>query len=191
MVYKLGQGGAVRKDGKIIRQPLGQKGMWVDFLTPSGEIKKLFVMSIPWGDVSTAYFTTGIRGIESYTGISPKTYRLLKLQPLFNWLLRTTFVRNIIKKKINQRPAGPADEQRSKSSSLVWGQAINAGGQTATARLSGPDGYTLTAHSSLLIAQKVLQGFFLPGYQTPASAYGEDLVLEIPGVKREIVDGRS
>jgi short subunit dehydrogenase-like uncharacterized protein len=67
------------------------------------------------------------------------------------------------------------------------GQVTNAAGKTATARMSGPDGYTLTAHSSLLITQKVLQGNFLTGYQTPASAYGEDLVLEVPGVQREII----
>ena len=186
MIYKLGQGGAVRKNGKIIRKPLGQKGMWVDFKTISGELKKIFVMSIPWGDVSTAYFTTGIPDIESYTGISPKIYRLLKLQSLFNWMLRIKFIRNIIQKKINKRPAGPTDEERSKSSSLVWGQVTNAAGLSATATMSGPDGYTLTAHGSLLIAQKVLQNHFLTGYQTPASAYGENLVLEIPGVKREI-----
>ncbi len=94
MASKLGEGGAVRKDGKIIRKPLGQKGMWVDF-----GVKKLFVMSIPWGDISTAYFTTGIPDIETYTGMSKKVYSILKLQPLFNWLLRTNFVRNYIKKE--------------------------------------------------------------------------------------------
>jgi short subunit dehydrogenase-like uncharacterized protein len=165
--------------------------MWVDFLAPSGSSKKLFVMSIPWGDIATAYFTTGIPDIESYTGISPTTYRLLKAQSLFNWLLRTGFVRNIIKNKINKRPAGPNDEQRSKASSLVWGQAINARDEKATVRLTSPDGYTLSAHGCLLIAQKILQGFFLPGYQTPASAYGEDLVMEIPNVHREIVNTTS
>ncbi len=67
---------------------------------------------------------------------------------------------------------------------LVWGQAIDAAGKTVVARMRTPDGYTLTAHSSLLIAKKVLEGNFKPGYQTPASAYGEDLVLEVPGVKR-------
>jgi short subunit dehydrogenase-like uncharacterized protein len=183
MATKLGEGGAARKDGKIIRTALGQKGMWVDF-----GIKKLFVMSIPWGDISTAFFTTGIPGIKTYTGIAKKTYNILKFQPLFNWLLRTNFVRNFIKKKINQRPAGPSDEQRNKATSLVWGQANNAAGKIATVRLSGPEGYTLTTHSALIIMQKVLKGNFLAGYQTPASAYGEDLILEIPGVQREVVD---
>ena len=95
MANKLGEGGAVRKDGKITRSPLGHKGMMVDF-----GIKKLFVMSIPWGDISTAYFTTDIPDIETFTGMSKKTYNILKLQPLFNWLLRTDMVRNFIKKKI-------------------------------------------------------------------------------------------
>ncbi len=182
MINKLGEGGAMRENGKIISVPLGQKGMWVDF----GK-KKLFVMTIPWGDIATAYFTTGIPDIESYTGISPKVYRLLKLQSLFNWLLRTNFIRKIIKKKIDKRPAGPDDEQRSKAMSLVWGQVTNSKGETAIVRMSCPDGYTLTLHSTLLITQKVLRGNFRPGYQTPASAYGEDLIMELPNVKREII----
>ncbi|HKZ65916.1 MAG TPA: hypothetical protein VJ111_06165, partial [Chitinophagaceae bacterium] len=78
-------------------------------------------------------------------------------------------------------------EQRSKAAILIWGQAINAAKKTTTVRLSGPDGYTLTAHSTLIIVQKVLNGNFIAGYQTPASAYSENLVLEIPGVHSEIV----
>jgi short subunit dehydrogenase-like uncharacterized protein len=188
MVTKLGQGGATRKDEKIISKPLGQKGMWVDFSTGSnGGIKKIFVMSIPWGDISTAYSSTGIPNIVSYTGISRKVYYLLKLQFLFNWLLRTNFVRNYLKKKINRRPAGPSDEQRSKATSMIWGQATNAAGKMATVRLSGPEGYSLTTFATLIIVQKVLAGNFSVGYQTPASAYGENLVMEIPEVKREVV----
>ena len=144
-------------------------------------------MSIPWGDISTAYTSTGIPAIESYTGITRKVYYILKLQFLFNWLLRTNLIRNYLKKKINRRPAGPSDEQRYKATSLVWGQATNAEGKKATVRLSGPEGYTLTTLATLIIVQKVLSGNFLAGYQTPATAYGENLVMEIPGIQREVV----
>ena len=189
MVSKLGQRGAVRKDGKIVHVPLGQKGMWVDFSdVATGRVQRKFVMTIPWGDIATAYYSTGIPDIESYTGISHKVYRLLKTQVLFNWLLRTNFIRSMIKKKIDKRPAGPSDEQRSKSMSLVWGQAANSRQETKTVRMSCPDGYTLTMYSTLLLAQKVLQGNPKPGYQTPASAYGENLPLELPNVRREIVE---
>ena len=180
MASKIGEGGAVRENGVIVRKPLGQKGMWIDF---SGNGKKLFVMSIPWGDISTSYFTTGIPNIETYTGIAPKVYRMLKLQWAFNWLLRTGFVRNIIKKKINAKPAGPSDEQRKKSSSFVWGEVSNAAEEKSTASISCYDGYTLTAHSGLIIVKKILEGNFKPGYQTPAAAYGEGLIQEVPGTK--------
>lgn len=178
MAGKIGEGGAVRENGKIIRKPLGQKGMWVSF----GE-RKLFVMTIPWGDISTAFTTTGIPNIETYTGMAPKVYRILKLQWAFNWLLRTNFVRNIIRKKIKAKPAGPSDEQRKKSSSMVWGEVSNAAGKTLNAAISCLDGYSLTAHSSLLISKKILEGNFKPGYQTPAGCYGEHLIMEIPNSK--------
>lgn len=180
MAEGMGEKSAERKDGKIVRVPLGHKGMWVDF-----GVKRMFVMSIPWGDVSTAYTTTGIPTIRTYTGVAPKTFKLLKFQFLFNWLLRTSFMRNKQIKKINSKAAGPSDERRAKSKGLVWGEAKNANGQTVQARLIGPDGYTLTAHSSLIIAKKILNGNFKPGYQTPAGCYGEDLILEVPGITRE------
>ncbi len=182
MTEGMGELSAERKDGKIVRVPLGHKGMWVDF-----GIKKLFVMSIPWGDISTAYTTTAIPNIVTYTGVATKTFKLLKFQFLYNWLLRTSFMRNKAKKKINSKPAGPSEERRLKSKGLVWGEVKNANGQTASARLIGPDGYTLTAHTSLIIAKKILSGNFKTGYQTPAGCYGADLVLEAPGVTREVL----
>ena len=178
MAGKIGEGGVVRENEKIVRKPLGQKGMWVNF----GQ-KKLFVMTIPWGDISTAYTTTGIPNIETYTGMAPKVYRILKFQWAFNWLLRTEFVRNIIRKKIKAKPAGPSDEQRKNSSSFVWGEACNATGEKITTGISCLDGYTLTAHSSLLISKKILEGNFKTGFQTPAGCYGEDLIMEVPGTK--------
>jgi short subunit dehydrogenase-like uncharacterized protein len=180
---KLGEPGAERKNGKIVSVPVGDKGMRVDF----GQGQRLFVMSLPWGDVFTAYLTTGIPDIESYTAVPAVMYGFLKFQFLFNWLLRTSFVRRLVKKKIDQSPAGLDDTKREKATSFVWGQVSDNAGNVKTARLSGPDAYTLTAYSTLLIARKVLNGDFKTGYQTPAGAYGEDLVMEIHGVKREVV----
>ncbi len=179
MAEGLGQSGAVRIDGKIVKKPLGHKGMWVDF-----GIKKLYVMTIPWGDISTAYHTTGIHNIETYTGVSPKAFNWLKYQWLYNWLLRTNFVKGRVKNRINEKPAGPADEDRAKAMSLVWGEVTNASGKEVSAKMQGPDGYTITAHTSLIIIKKMLEGNISSGYHTPAEVFGEDLILEVPGVKR-------
>jgi len=181
MIEGLGMGGAVRKDGKIIPKPLGHKGMWVDFGS-----KKLFVMSIPWGDVSTAYHTTGIPNIETYTAVPQKVFKALKIQGLFNWILRTEMVKNLARKKINAGPAGPTPEKRKNAFSYVWGRAEDDNGNSVTGKMITPDGYTLTAHSSLLIAKKILNNQLKPGFQTPAGLYGADLVLEIPGTERII-----
>ena len=51
-----------------------------------------------------------------------------------------------------------------------------------------PEGYTITALAALNIAQKILDGNLTPGFQTPAKAYGAELVLEIDGVQRQDLD---
>lgn len=177
MAEKLGEGGAKRKEGKIISSPLGENSMYVDFGN-----KYLFVMSIPWGDISTAFHTTGIPDIETFFAIKTSTYKWIRLQKYFNWLLRKAVVRNFIKKRIDLRPSGPNEKMRKEGISLVWGKVMNESGETKTIRLKGPEGYTFTVHASLIIAKEILQGNWKPGFQTPAGHYGSDLVLKVPGV---------
>jgi short subunit dehydrogenase-like uncharacterized protein len=98
--------------------------------------------------------------------------------------LRISPVRTVIKKRISRTVTGPDRQAREKGKSYIWGEAQNPNGDTVSARLTTPEGYRLTALTSLLIAEKVNSGNFKPGYQTPASAYGEDLILEVEGVGR-------
>lgn len=179
MASKAGEDGCVRENGSIKQKPLGHKGKWI---TIAG--KKLFAMSIPWGDVSTAYVSTGIPNIITYTGMKPSVYRMLKFQFLFNWLLRTQWMRGIIQNKINSRPAGPSDAQRNTGKTYVWAQVHNAKGETKTTAIQTSDGYTVTYEASLIIAKKILNGAFKAGYQTPASAYGKELVFELSGTQQ-------
>ena len=79
---------------------------------------------------------------------------------------------------------GPTPEERSKGRSYLWGRVEDDAGNSAEARLQTPEGYTLTAEASLLIVEKVLAGQATPGYHTPSSAFGADLVMELPGVTR-------
>jgi short subunit dehydrogenase-like uncharacterized protein len=181
MAQRIGEKAVIRVNGKFEKKPLGFKGMWLD---AAG--KKRFVMSLQWGDISTAYHTTGIPDVEVFTGIKPKIYRLLKFQFLFNWLLRTKFIRNLIQQKINERPAGPDDEQRANGTTTIWGKVWNSKGEEKISVLQCADGYSVTAWGCLLITQKILKGEFKTGYQTPASCYGKDLILAIPKSKRLI-----
>ena len=65
----------------------------------------------------------------------------------------------------------------------LWGEARD-GARTVTSRLRTPEGYTLTAQTALEIAGRVLHGDLKPGYQTPSSAYGPDLILALAGCTR-------
>jgi short subunit dehydrogenase-like uncharacterized protein len=181
LVRHLGEPGCFRQEGRLTPVPLGKNGLWVDF----GR-KKLFTLSIPWGDLSTAHFTTGIPNIETYMATPPSLYKLLKWQSLYNGLLRTSWMRGLIQKRIDQRPPGPGELQRKSARSLVWGEVCNSQNQKVNARLSAPEGYTLTYQCALLIAQKVVKGNYRAGYQTPASCYGENLIAELNDVQREI-----
>jgi len=171
MSEKIGEGGASRINGKITREDIGKNAR-----TLSIDGKDFFVMSIPWGDVFTAFYTTRIGNIRTYTGSKPGIYRMLKLQFLFNPILRTRWFRKWMQQKINQRPAGPGPEKRAKAKSYIWGEVSNAAGQKETAWFACPEGYTLTALTSVDIAMKVLEGNWKAGYWTPAGCYGSGLM---------------
>jgi short subunit dehydrogenase-like uncharacterized protein len=50
--------------------------------------------------------------------------------------------------------------------------------------LTVPNGYALTALSAVEIAERLLAAPPRPGFHTPSSAFGPDLLLGLPGVSR-------
>jgi short subunit dehydrogenase-like uncharacterized protein len=141
-------------------------------------------MSIPWGDVVTAYKSTGIPNILVYTAVPRRPVRMLQLARPLLPLFGTRPVQRLIKNRIEAAPAGPDDEARAKARNELWGEARATDGTTAVSRLRTPEGYTLTAKMALSIAQKIRGGRHIPGFQTPSTAYGKDLILELPGTER-------
>lgn len=176
-----GGGGKVRRNGRIASVPNAHKTLSVDF----GSGRTTPCMSIPWGDVSTAYRTTGIANIETFIGSSAGQIRLAKIGNYLVGLLRNRAVQSFLHRQIAKRVTGPDEATRQRARTHVWGKIWNAQGLTLEARLHGPEGYTLTALTALAITKKVLTGDWKAGYQTPAGLYGADLVLEIDGVTRE------
>lgn len=179
MVENLGKSGAIRKDGKITPSPIGKIGREIDFGT-----KKLFCMSIPWGDVSTAYFTTKIPNIMVLSAVPKSAYYTMKLQALFNPIVGINAVKNVIQNYVDKNIEGPNETIRDKGISLIYGKVSNAAGKTVEARLQTAEGYKLTAEMALIITNKILQNKNLPaGYHTPAELFGANLILEMPNSK--------
>jgi short subunit dehydrogenase-like uncharacterized protein len=179
MIEGLGGGSPIRKGGKLCNIPPGSKVLELDF----GPIQSTAVC-IPWGDIATAYRSTGIPNIEVYMAAPPKMIRQLRLSRYAGWLLKQGFVKNFLKKQIDKRPVGPSEKKRAGSPTYLWGRAWTESGQMVVSRLETLNGYTLTAKTAALIAQKILKGELKTGFQTPAMAYGADLILEIENTKR-------
>jgi short subunit dehydrogenase-like uncharacterized protein len=177
MTMNAGDGGAVRRNGAITRVPAAYKTREVDF----GEFTKTAV-TIPWGDVSTAYYSTGIPNIEVYTVLPEANLKMLKMSRYLGWLLKTKPVQNYLQKRIHE--GGPSAEARAKGVTYLWGEARDDKGNSVASRLVCPEGYTTTVLTALEIAEKIADGNFCTGFQTPARCYGADLILEIEETKR-------
>jgi len=172
-VEGLAQGGKVRKDGQIIKVPLAYKTRKIDF----GNGEKL-AMSIPWGDISTAYFTTNIPNIEVYIPASPNLVKKLKKMNYIRPLLGLDFVQNFLKKRIDKTIKGPSDEQRAKLKTYLWGEVINAKGESKQLRLITSNGYTLTVTGSLKMVEHTLKTD-KSGYYTPSTLVNDKLLEDI------------
>lgn len=180
VVENLGMPGAVRRNGRLVPVPPGWRMRRLDF----GDGRARSAMTIPWGDVSTAFHSTGIPNIEVYTTMSPGLRRAVIATRLIAPLLRTTLVRHALLKRVRGGAAGPDAGARARTRSMLWGEAVAPDGRSAESLLHGPDGYTLTAMTAVLLARKALNGDAPPGFQTPSRAYGADVILEIPGMTR-------
>jgi short subunit dehydrogenase-like uncharacterized protein len=141
-------------------------------------------VTIPWGDVSTAYHSTGIPNVRVYMSVHPKQLRALRMSRYIGWLLRTPFMQSKLRARVMSGKAGPSDEQRAKGASMLWGEIRNARGDVKVSRIHAPQGYTLTADTAVRCAMRVLDGNYRAGFQTPSRAWGADFILEADGVVR-------
>jgi short subunit dehydrogenase-like uncharacterized protein len=180
-------GGMIRQGGRLTRVPAAHRTRVIDF----GDGKPRTAVTIPWGDVATAYYSTGIPDIEVYASVPPTLIRLMRASRYIGGLLRTRPVQRIQKRLIRSRPAGPSAEELAGGEGRVWGRVEDDRGNHATAVVRTPNGYQLTALAALHVLRRALRGDAPHGYQTPATAYGADLILEIPGTDRFDIHGGS
>lgn len=175
-VEGLADGGKIRRDGRIQTVALAADRRRIDF----GDGEK-DATTIPWGDVSTAYHSTGIANISVYMPMPPA--RIKQMQRL-NWvrpLLGLSPVQSFLKSRA-ARVTGPDETRRERATTHVWGEVRNAVGSRRVARIHVANGYTVTTHASLAVARHLLgEDGVTGGAYTPSRLMGRRFVEQLPG----------
>ncbi len=184
MVEALPRGGRVRRDGKIVRVPLAFKSRQIPF--PD---RTRWATTIPWGDVASAYYSTGIENIEVYLAMPRARIRMMRAMRWLAPLGRLSLVQSLWKKWITRVEKGPSAEKRSQNRAVIWGEVADAEGNKASAVMTTPDGYALTIETALAAVERVTPSSgpraaaqVAPGFHTPSTAFGADFILQFDGV---------
>ncbi|HUO47500.1 MAG TPA: saccharopine dehydrogenase NADP-binding domain-containing protein [Acidimicrobiales bacterium] len=176
----LGAAGRCRIAGVIRDVPADRRRRTVRFA--DGEAG---VTAISWGDVATAYRSTGIGDIVVYAALPGMAGPMATLAEAVGPLVRGDAVQRLLKRVVGRLP-GPTAAARAKGGAQIWGQVTGPDGRRVTGTMSTPNGYDLTADAVVTIAQRILAGGVAPGAHTPSSALGSEFVRQLEGVKVEI-----
>jgi short subunit dehydrogenase-like uncharacterized protein len=179
IIESLPEGGRIRKDGKIVNVPAAYRTDVIPFT----EDLSATAATISWGDVSTAFYSTGIPDIEVFLGVSDKQLKQMKMPGILRWLIGTKPVQAILKAHVARRVKGPTDEERARDETLLYGEVRDAAGNRVAMRLRTREAYTLTAESAVTATVRVVTGNLAPGAYTPSMAFGAGFVLELEGTK--------
>jgi short subunit dehydrogenase-like uncharacterized protein len=166
----------IRREGKIVTIPMGSRTRQIDFGRGSRT-----AMAFPWGDVSTAYYTTGIPNIEVFMAVRPGVIWGAWAGNLVAPLLSLGLVQAALKQGAGI-VTGPSAEARAASPCYVWGEARSQAGAVRTARIRTANGYDVTIHGSLAVVQTLLaRNDGEAGHLTPVRLCGVDLITGLPG----------
>jgi short subunit dehydrogenase-like uncharacterized protein len=175
MVEALPRGGRVRIDGQIRAVPAAYKTMQVPFRN-----RTLTAMTIPWGDVASAYYSTGIPNIEVYASSPPKQIaRLRRIRFLLPLMAFKPF-QAFAKRRVEKSVAGPSESERESGRSSLWGRVSDDQGKSVSATLETLSGYKLTALTAVAALERVLDKRVSPGFSTASQAFGREFILGFP-----------
>jgi len=173
----LAGGGCIREGGKLKWVPLAWKTREIPF-----RHGKRLAVTIPWGDVFTAYISTGVPDIEVYMSAPPSSILHMKRLRMLKPLLSMSWVQNLMKKRIEKTITGPEGSERQNTQMQLWGEAGTADGRSVSATMTTPNGYDVTVTASLGIVEYLLKNDVEGGFYTPSLLMGADYAASLPGI---------
>jgi short subunit dehydrogenase-like uncharacterized protein len=169
----------VREDGRIVDRAMGSIRSRFDFGTGPRRC-----VAVSWGDVATAFHSTGIPSIETYFPSQPAIEVMTLAGRLLGPILAGPGPQGFLKSLVDRLPEGPDAARRARGRCTLLAEVEDASGRQVRSRLETPEGYTLTALTALEATRRVAAGEVPPGFTTPSGAFGADFILGFDGVAR-------
>lgn len=183
-VRGLGSSSVERVNGKLSPFPIGVKRRTIDFGRGSRT-----AIAIPWGDVSTAYYTTDIPNITTWVPVPTAAAYLARALSWFSPILGKEAVQERLLRYVDENVSGPNEAEREKTSTYVWGEATNEEGRKIVVRIQTASTYAFTVYGALAIVNRLLgSGRMLAGSFTPAMLFGSHFIEEIQGSSSFTID---
>lgn len=180
-----------RRDGRIVEIPHGSVTAEIPFTD-----RQRRAVAIPWGDVSTAYHSTGIPDVRVYMTFPPRMLRAAGLLPYLRPVLALGPLRRLLRAWVDRKVEGPDAREREEDRTRIRGRAwreegpgqeggswAERGGSGIEAELTAPNGYAFTAASSVAAVEALLAMDTPTGFLTPSRAFGPGFVDTLPGVR--------
>jgi short subunit dehydrogenase-like uncharacterized protein len=181
MLLSGGDGGAIRRDGKLVPVPRGWRRQAIPFRD-----RTRTAVTIPWGDISTAQWSTRIPNIHTYLAFPGSSRLAMLAQGAIQPLLDVPPVRRFVERQIDARVTGPDARTRATAQMQVWGRVTHADGRTREATAVVPEGYRFTAMAAVECARRVLEQPPDAGYHTPSTAFGSHFLESLPECSLEV-----
>ncbi len=176
MVRMLADRGKVRRDGALVSVPLAAEAKSIQFSD-----QRRYCMSIPWGDIETAFHSTAIPNITVFTETPEDQVKWVKrLSPIagmFAW----GWLQKLLNQLIDKNIQGPDANARAQGQMVLAATAFNAH-ESKTLYACCDEGYEFTVTSSLYFVESLLAHKILPGAYTPTQAVEPDMLIEMLGI---------
>lgn len=176
------KGSWVRRDGRYV--PIRPASLVRTIEFERGRPRA--AVAIPWGDLATAFRTTGIPDLTTWAGVGRRQLRALRALALLRPALALAPLRRALQALVRWRVTGPDEATRTAARCLFWGRAEAVDGRAVEARIATPEGYHFTATAAVECARRAVAGELSPGAWTPSLALGPRFVDTLPGV---VADG--
>jgi short subunit dehydrogenase-like uncharacterized protein len=179
MIEMLQRGNFVRREGALVPAPMAG-----DLRTFRFSDRERTAVAVPWGDLETAYKSTGVPNITTFMALPAALARGLRMfGPSIAGVMRSDRIRGAALRWAERNAKGPDEELRQTGRSYFYACARDAEGKRAEAWLETPEGYAFTAKGGVLAVERILAENPV-GALTPALAFGADFVLSVEGTRR-------